>query len=370
MPSRANRRGFTLIELLVVIAIIAVLIALLLPAVQAAREAARRAQCVNNLKQMGVALHNYISVNDTLPMGGGQCVTGLPQTYTSKQSLSAHVGLLPFLEQMALYNATNFSWGADENASPLNQIQSTVFLSQVKAFVCPSDPNAGTASFKPGGKLAGTVDNATNNYFASIGTTTNLTNTAVTAFPKAPAMANLRTTGLFAFHQAYGLQSITDGTSNTIAFAESTVGTANPIRRQINIGMTGVGAAGAAAQFPDAATFAAQPATLSGLLGCDAAWQSGSGVPDNQRGESWFHGAMAMTLFNTIAPPNSAKWTYCSNATGSTSTYSEADSYHSGGINTLFADGSVKFIKSSISRTTWWALGTKGNGEVLSSDSY
>src|ERR1700733_5574163 len=100
-PDRAilslSRRGFTLIELLVVIAIIAVLIALLLPAVQAAREAARRAQCVNNMKQIGLALHNYFNINNALPMGSGQC--GLPfPTLTSKQGLSAHVSLLPQLE--------------------------------------------------------------------------------------------------------------------------------------------------------------------------------------------------------------------------------------------------------------------------------
>src|SRR5262245_25106621 len=98
-----NRRGFTLIELLVVIAIIAVLIALLLPAVQAAREAARRSQCVNNLKQIGLAIHNYISNNDVIPPGGA---TGYgPPT----QNFSMKVRLLPFIEQSSLYNATNFN---------------------------------------------------------------------------------------------------------------------------------------------------------------------------------------------------------------------------------------------------------------------
>jgi prepilin-type processing-associated H-X9-DG protein len=81
---------------------------------------------------------------------------------------------------------------------------------------------------------------------------------------------------------------------------------------------------------------------------------------------------MAFTLFNTVARPNSsATWTYCSTAgSGSASTYREADSYHSGGVNSLFGDGSVKFIKSSANQSTWWALGTKGNGEVLSGDAY
>src|ERR1700730_5064061 len=105
-----RRRGFTLIELLVVIAIIAVLIALLLPAVQAAREAARRAQCVNNLKQIGLALHNYHDVNGSFPMGSS---LGLYNGgfYQAKQGWSAHGAMLPQLEQMALYNAINFNFG-------------------------------------------------------------------------------------------------------------------------------------------------------------------------------------------------------------------------------------------------------------------
>ena len=106
--SHRSNRGFTLIELLVVIAIIAVLIALLLPAVQAAREAARRSQCVNNLKQVGLALHNYVSSNDTVPPAGGYL--NLP-TYNGPQNASALVRVLPDMEQMAAYNAYNFMLG-------------------------------------------------------------------------------------------------------------------------------------------------------------------------------------------------------------------------------------------------------------------
>jgi prepilin-type N-terminal cleavage/methylation domain-containing protein len=109
-----DRSGFTLIELLVVIAIIAVLIALLLPAVQAAREAARRAQCVNNLKQIGLALHNYHQVNDCFPLGVSLNLYTPPSTYRAKNSWGHFGGLLPFLEAQSLYNAANFTFGVEQ----------------------------------------------------------------------------------------------------------------------------------------------------------------------------------------------------------------------------------------------------------------
>jgi len=157
-----SRRGFTLIELLVVIAIIAVLIALLLPAVQAAREAARRSQCVNNLKQIGLALHNYHTSNDCFAMGssfqptnnGG--ITG--GNYSMWNSFSAQAALLGYLEQTPLYNSLNFS------LAPLDDYNANTTAARrtiVNVFLCPSDTNSG------GGKQ----DN--NNYAASFGTTTN-----------------------------------------------------------------------------------------------------------------------------------------------------------------------------------------------------
>jgi prepilin-type processing-associated H-X9-DG protein len=238
----------------------------------------------------------------------------------------------------------------------------TAALAQINVFVCPSDENGGEL-------LTNAYTSATNNYFASVGTTTYLTDTSTQTYPTPTIMSTLKTTGLFGFQQSNKISSITDGTSNTIAFAESTVGNPNAVLGKINIGITGIAAAGAAAQFYDAS--ANYNATIAGLAGCDAAWLQKLGAVDNQRGKTWFHGSMAFTMFNTVALPNSANWTYCSaSGSGSASTYSEADSFHPGGINVLLCDGSVRFIKSTIARNIWWALGTKANGEVISSDSY
>ena len=160
-PVGSGSRGFTLIELLVVIAIIAVLIALLLPAVQAAREAARRAQCVNNLKQFGLAMHNYHSVNDVFPMGASLCIypyTGGAPLCTTWNNWSAHAMMLNFLEQAPLYNAINFNMegrGSDL-ASAAN---SSAYNAKISTFLCPSDPNGGRVN-----------DNC---YYGSVGPTTN-----------------------------------------------------------------------------------------------------------------------------------------------------------------------------------------------------
>ncbi len=209
-----TRRGFTLIELLVVIAIIAILISLLLPAVQSAREAARRSQCINNLKQIGLGMHNYHAANGSFPLGGTVAAVGYAPNGgygVAWGTWSAHALMLGYLEQQALYNAANFNWATVMGTGWA--INTTVSNSLVSIFLCPSD-NLAPSPVPAGDQWSGRL----NNYFASVGTTL--------AYQRdLSGTQGLDTTGVFTqAGKAYGVQNITDGTSNTIAFAEALVG--------------------------------------------------------------------------------------------------------------------------------------------------
>jgi prepilin-type processing-associated H-X9-DG protein len=317
-------------------------------------------QCTNNLKQIGLAIHNYHDVNNVFPMGASSGMRTLG-TYQAKQNLSAHVALLPFLGEVPLYNAFNFNWGCEDNATvQCYFIQATAQTAQVKAFLCPSDPYSG--------KNNNNNTRNTNNYYACIGTTTYY---AVVGSTSIATLANTDSSGLFAFQRSYGFQSCTDGTSNTVAFSEAVVG--NPIQNKLqkNIGLNSVANFPATALMYDASS---NPALLvQAIKACTRAFETGAHNIDTQRGQNWAHGAMAFTLFNTLVPPNNTQdqWTHCSNTgSGSLSVFSNADSWHPGGVNVTLGDGSVRFFKETTNQRVWWALGTRAGGEVLSADSY
>jgi len=346
--SKPVRRGFTLIELLVVIAIIAVLIALLLPAVQSAREAARRSQCVNNLKQIGLGLHNYHSSISTFPMGNAIAYSD-PGVQTGWGTFSASSMMLPYLEQGPLYNSCNFNWTCWYGLG--NAINLTVWNTKVASFLCPSDSNAGVDHF--------------NSYHGSFGTGTD------------PWSSN--TNGVFApENRSYGIQDITDGSSNTIAYVEGLTGDYGRLRtrhRQYISGLPGSGA-------PANSGFDARnnlTAVLAAGDACVQAVNSGSPGPgsNSNRGARWQTGSPGLSLTNIIITPNSTRFTLsacrmdcsagCGTDFGHLFTPSSA---HPGGVNTLLADGSVRFVKSTISQATWMALGSRNGEEVVSSDSW
>ncbi len=379
MRNHSARRGFTLIELLVVIAILAVLIALLLPAVQAAREAARRAQCVNNLKQLGLAMHNYFQAQNILPSGGSLEPYNVgasynPSNYTITGPMvnwdgwSGFALMLPYLEQGPLYNAINFSFSDDWNYLGIaGYINSTVTNTVLVTFGCPSDPswNSLHVTSLPGNAYFTDI----NNYYMSTGTSTYST-TGVGA----------PVTGLFGYQTKIGLQDITDGTSNTIAYSEGLTGDRNPQAMTLGMSTGVVNSVGTCTNQYDASTVGGSTANaLAGMMAdialCNTQFVT---LRLNDRGYRWGMGCMGYTFFNTFMPPNgggltkfgSCRFQCCSNGQAAHDQYVLATSNHSGGVNVTMADGSSRFIKSSISIPTWWALGTKGNGEVISSDQY
>jgi len=378
-PSRHPHsvRGFTLIELLVVIAIIAVLIALLLPAVQAAREAARRSQCVNNLKQIALAMQNYHSALNSFPPGGTNTSNiEAPGSSGAWGNWSAFSMMMPYLEQQAVYNACNFMVTNQGYGSGIDgMINSTATRTTINAFLCPSSPrlNGGNWTTYYGMPYPNT------NYFASIGSSLN----QYAGGPAGMAWNNngnsAAPNGVFmVFGPPIAMRDVTDGTSNTIAFGEWRTGDGNQGMLAIPQDVIRV-----SASLPSGMTLGPLMNMPMGgaylntwLQGCAGSALSTVGTSNNWSGlgQFWCQGLFGDTIGNTLTAPNSnypncAMYSYGGDNDGSYGNYG-LSSYHSGGANAAFADGSVHYLKSSTNQITMWQLGSRNQGEVVGSDQY
>jgi len=333
--SLRGRSGFTLIELLVVIAIIAVLIALLLPAVQSAREAARRSQCVNNLKQVALGVHNYTDVWGSLPPGEGY------------GAISVNVAMLPFVEQQQIYAAFNSNinnrwlWTIPEN--------STVLQAKVATYLCPSEVYTNRSSDG--------LNTFAVNYAWNSGTW----------WPRTQSWDGLfgRTYDDDATVQPFQrntitLASIIDGTSNTLMVAEVANGplTAGAARTRVSdcyqVTLSKTMTVQQATAAADAINWTAGPIPWTG------GWR--------YKGYPWVEASMWRSWFNSIRTPNKT----CATDENTSWWYimKPASSYHPGIVNAALADGSVRAFKETVSQPVWMGLSTRAGNEVISSDSY
>ena len=383
-PRKPHHRGFTLIELLVVIAIIAVLIALLLPAVQQAREAARRTQCKNNLKQMGLALHNYLSTHSKFPLGRQlpdlvSVTTGVASaSYTSYTlantthnagTRSVHMMLLPYMDQANIYNLIKFNGRHSQQMTsapgvPLNT-NYTAYANAAGVFLCPSDINYPQII---------TENNYVYNFggstpYAGANNSTSQTNNGATFTSPTQGVLSCRGNGAFSIGESLSGSDFFDGMSNSVMFSERTRGSGKD--------MAGLP--------PGKEDIITAPNRVNTMLDPDSMYNSclsyvpavssfnfssfGRWVPGSNFSNGWPWSAYSGTMYNHVATPNwsgqdCGNWSAISDTPGEHAIIS-ARSRHTGGVHALLADGAVRFVADNIDRGVWRAVGTRANGETI-----
>ena len=343
--NRPARRGFTLVELLVVIAIIGILVALLLPAIQAAREAARRSQCVNNIKQLALGMQNYVDVHRNLPRASFRQSNGLWWGGSDLYLPSIHVAMLPFIEQTSLYERFDYSrwlWGPnashDHPPPPTNE-NGSVTATRVNTFICPTGPSFGDDRAR-----------ASNHYAWNMGSTIYWSNVAMNG----PIRRSWDT----------ALTDILDGLSNTILLSEILPADNNgghfTYPRDMIPGVS----------LAVITTPIMPPESQVQALGqANVAAMASVGAHHSNLGDTWGCTAWLWTTYNTVAPPNWHAPT--SHPGGSTAWLIGVDgvfparSYHPGGVNAAFCDGSVRFIGDSINLRAYQCLGARNSGEAV-----
>jgi prepilin-type N-terminal cleavage/methylation domain-containing protein/prepilin-type processing-associated H-X9-DG protein len=368
-----RRRGFTLIELLVVIAIIAVLIALLLPAVQAAREAARRIQCTNNLKQLGLAIANYESSQTCYPSGtifglnNGFCTS--PGFGNNCQNTPWFEMMLPYIEQSALYNSFNSAIGMEGPGLLGFLVNSTVIATKIASFQCPSD-NSNTISFSAlsaatGGQIPNLPYSPTKgNYGVNWGNTDYgqwTTNGGFATYYRQSPFGVGTSGAAPSGPTLVRVATVTDGVSNTQFVSELLQGAQDDIRGTIWVDNAGAGS------YMTRFTPNGNQDILQ-VLGLFAG--NGYNNLDNVASFGASGVGTSPPSPGSLCDSQPVQMLGCANQGSEGKEYVASRSRHPGGVNTLFGDGSVHFMKSSINPQTWVALGSINGGEVISSDQY
>jgi prepilin-type N-terminal cleavage/methylation domain-containing protein/prepilin-type processing-associated H-X9-DG protein len=335
-----NRRGFTLVELLVVIAIIGILIALLIPAVQAAREAGRRSQCLNNLKQIGLAIQNHHDAKGALPPGRNRTMVD-----GNGLCFSAYAYLLPYLEAGSLYDTIDFS--ANPDAPPQPAIGQTI-----PYFLCPTDMGHVAVQLQAG--------SAMHNYPLNTGTT----------LPVSPRNAGgVPVTGIFYENSKINWRDVLDGTSNTVCIGET-------VRSVPGRGESPPGKWDGTPTDGFVLTTGNDNSTNGPELTSYPSQCAAGNQLQQTRGSKWLYGAPGHSMYNHMRAPNdpgvdcrgglphsnrtNAQWDRLSHNVA-------AHSRHPGGVNALFCDGHIQFVRSSISLTVWRAVGSRQGGEANAS---